>query len=68
VDAIKQTRFLLALSVETDGNRLRIFGSVPGFFLAGDDHDAVWRDLGPALQAMLRRNHGFPDLGNPQIK
>lgn len=55
-------RKLIALSVEiTDDGRLLAFSSTPGFYLASSDHDAVWRDLGPALQALLRKNDDWPE-------
>jgi hypothetical protein len=61
---IRRERVLIAISAEItpdrDGDdRLYLVGS-NGLFLAGNDHDAVWRDLGPALQAMLRKNEGWP--------
>lgn len=54
-------RKLIALSVElTDDGRLVVFSSTPGMYLASSDHDAVWRDLGPVLQALMRKNEDWP--------
>ena len=56
-------RKLIALSIEVhDDGRLVVYGSVPGLFLASEDHAAAWRDLGPALQALLIRNEQWPKL------
>jgi hypothetical protein len=66
---VKQTRYLIALCAEfypDENNRLRIFSSAPGLFLAGNDHDAVWRDLGPALQKLLLHNDQWPDLSKSE--
>lgn len=53
----------ITISAEIDAEgRLLIRGgdSMPGMFLASADHDAVWRDLGPALKYLLLRNHEWP--------
>ncbi|MEM7746609.1 MAG: hypothetical protein AAF346_00040 [Pseudomonadota bacterium] len=50
----------LTAEITSDG-RLRIVSKeVRGLVLSSTDHDAVWRDLGPALQALLKRNENWP--------
>ena len=54
--------YIMALSASVDAQGfLVIRGSVPGLYLAGRDHDAVWRDLGPALKQLMKANDGWPD-------
>ena len=44
---------------ERDGGGIRITSSnVPGLHIAGNDKDAVFRDLGVVLQELLHRNAG----------
>jgi hypothetical protein len=42
---------------ERDDGGLRIWSDdIPGLILSGADPSAVWRDLGPAIEVLLRRN------------
>lgn len=42
---------------EREDGGLRIWSDdVPGLLLSNADQDAVWRDVGPAVQALLFRN------------
>lgn len=51
-----ETRITLRLLPREDGGLRIVSDDVPGLILSGADQSAVWRDLGPAIEALLKRN------------
>lgn len=43
----------LEIRYRDDGGIVILSPDMPDLFLAGDNHDAIWADLGPAIQLLL---------------
>ena len=56
----RQDKHMWLTVIDREDGRLHERGGTPGLFLSSTDHDAVWRDLGPTLQALLKRNENWP--------
>lgn len=59
-DPVRTVAIEITAQPREDGG-LRIWSeTLPGLTLSGADPDSVWRDVGPAIATLLRRNGRAP--------